>query len=213
MRTDELVAMLATGPVAADSRAATRRFAAAVAWAAVGATLLMAVLLGVRADLLQAMLLPMFWVKLGAVATLAAVGVALNLRLARPGAPLGALPAALAAPVLLLWAIALVVLATAAPSERADLVLGQSWVACLANIPLLALPGLAAILWSLRGLAPTRLRLAGAAAGLLAGAIGATAYALYCPELAAPFLAVWYVLGVAVPTAAGALLGPRALRW
>jgi hypothetical protein len=33
------------------------------------------------------------------------------------------------------------------------------------------------------------------------------------PELQAPFLAVWYVLGMAVPVAVGALLGPRVLRW
>ena len=63
------------------------------------------------------------------------------------------------------------------------------------------------------GLAPTRLRLAGAAAGLLSGAVGALVYSLHCPELAAPFLGFWYLLGMLIPTAAGALLGPRLLRW
>jgi hypothetical protein len=62
-------------------------------------------------------------------------------------------------------------------------------------------------------MAPTRLRLAGAAGGLAAGAAGALVYTLHCPELAAPFLASWYVLGMLIPTAAGALLGPRLLRW
>jgi hypothetical protein len=65
----------------------------------------------------------------------------------------------------------------------------------------------------MRGLAPTRLRLAGAGVGLLAGAAGAFVYAFHCPELAAPFLGMWYLLGMAIPTALGALLGPRALRW
>ena len=65
----------------------------------------------------------------------------------------------------------------------------------------------------MRGLAPTQTRLAGAAVGLLAGAIGAMAYTLHCPEMGAPFLAIWYVAGVLVPTVAGALLGPRMLRW
>ena len=32
-------------------------------------------------------------------------------------------------------------------------------------------------------------------------------------RLDAPFLAVWYVLGMLVPTALGALVGPRVLRW
>jgi hypothetical protein len=51
------------------------------------------------------------------------------------------------------------------------------------------------------------------AAGALAGAIAAAAYALHCNEMALPFLAIWYVLGIAVPTVLGALLAPRWLRW
>jgi len=38
-------------------------------------------------------------------------------------------------------------------------------------------------------------------------------YAFHCPELALPFLAIWYVAGMALPVVAGALLGPRVLRW
>ena len=69
------------------------------------------------------------------------------------------------------------------------------------------------MLWALRGAAPTRLALTGAGAGLLAGALATLAYALHCPEMAAPFMAVWYVAGMAIPTALGAVLGPRVLRW
>ena len=53
----------------------------------------------------------------------------------------------------------------------------------------------------------------GAAAGALAGGVGAAVYALHCPELSAPFIAVWYVSGIAVPVLVGALLGRRLLRW
>ena len=67
--------------------------------------------------------------------------------------------------------------------------------------------------WALKGAAPTRLAWAGAGAGLLAGALGALVYALHCPEMATPFLAVWYLVGIAIPTALGAILGPRLLRW
>ncbi|MFS2051364.1 NrsF family protein, partial [Variovorax sp. CT11-76] len=49
--------------------------------------------------------------------------------------------------------------------------------------------------------------------GALAGGVGAAVYALHCPELTAPFIAVWYVSGIAVPVLVGALLGPRLLRW
>jgi hypothetical protein len=68
-------------------------------------------------------------------------------------------------------------------------------------------------MWALKGLAPTRLRLAGAAAGWLSGALAALVYCLHCPEIEAPFVGIWYLLGMSIPTLAGGLLGPRLLRW
>ena len=65
----------------------------------------------------------------------------------------------------------------------------------------------------MRGLAPTRLGEAGAAIGLAAGGMGAFPHAWHCMETGAPFLAVWYTLGVAAATFVGWLLGPRVLRW
>ena len=115
--------------------------------------------------------------------------------------------------MLAVWLVAAVVLGNAAPAQRVDLVFGDTWKYCPFNIALISLPLFAAALWAMKGLAPTRLVLAGASAGLLAGALGALVYALHCPESAAPFLAVWYVLGIAIPTLAGAVLGPRVLRW
>ncbi|MBC7547963.1 MAG: DUF1109 family protein, partial [Polaromonas sp.] len=35
----------------------------------------------------------------------------------------------------------------------------------------------------------------------------------YCVEMAAPFLAVWYVAGILMPVLAGSLLGRRWLQW
>jgi hypothetical protein len=93
------------------------------------------------------------------------------------------------------------------------MVLGTTWRTCPFNIALLAVPALLVGLWALRGGAPTRPGWAGAGAGLLAGALAALVYALHCPEMAAPFLAVWYVVGIAIPAALGALLGARWLRW
>ena len=78
---------------------------------------------------------------------------------------------------------------------------------------LTALPTLAATFWALRRLAPTRLTLAGAGAGLFAGAAGAFVYSFHCTEGAAPFIAIWYTLGIVLTVAIGALLGPRLLRW
>ena len=87
--------------------------------------------------------------------------------------------------------------------------MGVSWRTCAVSISLMALPILALALLALKSLAPTKPVLAGAAAG----ALGAAIYALYCVEMAAPFLAVWYVAGMLVPVLAGGLLGRRWLRW
>ena len=67
--------------------------------------------------------------------------------------------------------------------------------------------------YTFRRLAPTNLRAAGAVAGLAAGAFGATLYGLHCPEVSASFVVTWYSLGIAIPTAIGAIFGPQLLRW
>jgi hypothetical protein len=213
MRTDELVTMLATGAGAVRPNQAPRRYATAMGWGALGAALLMAPLLGLRPDLAAAILLPMFWVKLAFVACLAAASLFAALRLSLPGVRLAWVPGALAAPVLALWLLAAVALMRADAAQRAVLFFGDTWDVCPFLITMLSAPAFVAAIWAMKGLAPTRLRLAGAAAGLLAGAVGALVYCLHCPELAAPFVGFWYLLGMLIPTAVGALLGPRLLRW
>lgn len=213
MRTDDLVAMLATGAGAVAPNAAARRYAAALGWGALGAALLMATLLGLRPDLAAAVPLPMFWVKLAFVACLAAASLLAALRLARPGLRLAWVPGALAAPVLAIWLLAAVVLTRADAAQRAGLFFGDTWNSCPFLVAMLSAPVFVAVVWAMKGLAPTRLRLSGAAAGLLSGAVGALVYCLHCPELAAPFIGFWYLLGMLIPAAVGALLGPRLLRW
>lgn len=213
MKTDDLISLLASGAGAVDSGALRRRFAVGLGWGSFGTMLLMALLLGVRADLAEAVWLPMFWVKLAFPAALFAGALLAVLRLSRPGAALGKAPGAVAAPILAMWLLAAAALIAAAPADRGELLLGFSAVSCPFTIALLSIPLLVAAQWAMKGTAPTRLVLAGAASGLLAGAGGALVYALYCPEMAAPFIAVWYLLGMLIPAALGALLGPRLLRW
>jgi hypothetical protein len=205
--------MLAAGAGAVEPHSAARRYATAIGWGALGATLLMAIMLGVRHDIAHAILLPMFWVKLGYTLSLAVAGVLVVARLSVPGARLGRLPGALAAPVLAMWALGAVVLLGAAPAQRARLFYGDTWATCPIFIAVLAVPVFVATFWAMRGLAPTHLGLAGATGGFASGAIAAVAYSLHCPELAAPFIGTWYLLGMLIPTAVGALLGPRLLRW
>ena len=218
MKTDELIHLLATDDRPVQPSAIERRFAVASAVGIAGAGVLMLALFGLRPDLLATMALPMFWGKLVFAAALAAAGLALLRRMARPGMPLGhaVLWLAvlwLAVPPLVLWGMALGALWQVPAAERMPLILGSTWRTCPFNIAALSVPAFVAGFWALKGAAPTRLAWAGAGAGLLAGALGALVYALHCPEMATPFLAVWYVVGMAIPTVLGAILGPRLLRW
>ena len=213
MKTDELITMLASGADAVEPHPLRRRFALALGWGAFGTTLLMAILLGVRPDIAEAARLPMFWVKVALPAALLAGALLATIRLSCPGVRLGRVPAAIAAPVLAIWLFAAIVLLGAAPAERSQLVFADTWAYCPIIIAALSVPLFGALLWAMKGLAPTRLALAGAAAGLLAGAGGALIYSLHCTEMAAPFLGIWYVLGMSVPAAVGAVIGPSVLRW
>lgn len=213
MKTDELISLLAARPEPVPAHAVGRRFAVAVGLGLPGAALLMLATLGLRPDLLQAVTAPMFWMKLFFAASLAMAGLRATERLSRPGGQLRWAWVALAAPVVILWLAAALALFNAEPQQRLDLVLGDTWRSCPFNIAMLSLPLFVALFWCMKELAPTRLSLAGASAGWLAGALSALVYTLHCPESAPPFLAVWYVLGIAMPALVGALLGPRMLRW
>jgi len=90
---------------------------------------------------------------------------------------------------------------------------GRTWAQCVTAIALLTPLGFAAAILALQRLAPTRLRLSGALAGVVAGAIAASAYALWCPETTAVFLLAWYAGPILAVGAMGAMLGPRLLRW
>ena len=213
MKTDDLVAMLATGATAAPRRAAGRRLALALL---AGLPLSFAILFteyGLRRDLVQAMFWPMFWVKVLFPLCIAAAAFVVAQRLARPGVQVRRAWIGIAVPVLAVWVMAALAWFSAPAEERMPLLMGESWRVCALSIGLIALPVFAAALLALKGLAPTRPALAGAAAGALAGGVGAAVYALHYMELTAPFLAVWYVSGIALPVLMGAVLGPRLLRW
>jgi len=213
LKTEALVTMLSTGSSAVESNGAARRYGIALVCGVFGSALLMMVLLGVRPDLGRAIMLPMFWVKFTYVACLALTSVILAVRLSRPGRKLGAIPSALGMTVIAMWMLTAFVLTSADPTERRHLLLGATSTTCPFLISTLSVPVFLAVIWAMKGLAPTRLRLAGAAAGLASGSLGALVYSLHCPEMAAPFLGIWYLLGVLIPTGVGALLGPRLLHW
>ncbi|CAN5270801.1 NrsF family protein [soil metagenome] len=213
MRTDDLIDQLATAPRPISSGAVQRRFLGVALAGALAALVLVLTWLHTRADLAEAMTGRMFWMKASYTFLLAVAGFWALERLARPdGAPRRALT--FGAAVLTLFMVAgLTQGLFSHPDTRMAMLRGGSWTVCARNILTLALPGLAATLIVLRGMAPTRPVLTGFAAGAFAGGVAATVYGLHCGESTMVFVGVWYTLGVLGTGALGAVVGKWALRW
>ncbi|MDO9420172.1 MAG: DUF1109 domain-containing protein [Herminiimonas sp.] len=213
MKTDDLINMLASGPDVAATKLPLGRFAMLISVGVLASILIMMTTLGLRPNMAELAMLPAFWIKMAFVLALAGTGWITVSRLATPGVRTTMLPALIAAPIVLIWLVAAASLINTAPNERATLFWGDTWHYCSWLIAILSLPIFAAVLKVMRELAPTRLRLAGAGAGFAAGAAATLVYSFHCPEIQAPFIGFWYLLGILIPTGIGALIGPRILRW
>lgn len=213
MRTDDLIDRLAAAPRPIPGGAVQRRFLGVAVVGGVVALALVLGWLGMRDDLPTAMAGRMFWMKALYTALLGGAGFWALERLARPdGAPGKAL--VFGGCVLALFVgLGLGQWLAADPDSRMAMMRGRSWSVCARNILILALPGLAATLLVLRGLAPTRPALTGFAAGAFAGGLAATIYGLHCAESTMVFVGTWYTLGVLGTGGLGAGIGKWALRW
>jgi hypothetical protein len=212
MRTTDLIALLARDVRATPPGIASRRLLAALV--AGGLVTLAIVALGLRCQpLLAAAQQPWFWMKAAYTGLLTLAGAVIVRRLSVPGAKAGAAPLVAGLVILAMLALGTGQILAAAPADRLALWLGRTWKVCSPLILLLAIPVYACLIAAVRGLAPTRPALTGAAAGFAAGALAATLYGLHCPEQAAAFVASWYTLGIAAATALGAIAGGRLLRW
>jgi len=212
MRTDDLIDQLSARAEPVRSGTVARLLAGAVVVGVAGSALVMMSMIGPRHDLAAALSHSGMWIKLAYTFAIAAFGLWLVERAGRPGAEMTRPALALLLPLLAI--VLLAGLQMSAPgADMPRLVMGRSSRVCALLVTLTALPSLAAAFWALRKLAPTRLTLAGAGAGLFAGAAGAFVYCFHCTEEAAPFIAIWYTLGIAAVTAIGALLGRPLLRW
>lgn len=212
MRTDDLIARLSGELEPVHGISLTRQLLLALAAGIAISMIVMLSVMGLRPDFSAAMASFGMWMKLAYTLIIAAFGFWVVERSGRPGASLGPPAMMLSLP---LFAIVLLS-AQQMRQPGADihgLIMGHSWSVCALNIVMVAAPCLLAAFWGLRRLAPTRLGLAGAGAGLFAGAAGAFVYAFHCTESAAPFVAVWYTFGIALTAGIGAFLGHWALRW
>ena len=174
---------------------------------------LFSITLGPRPDILSALSTWRFDIKWADNLVLVMAAAWVALRLSRPTAtPLTAMRA-LIVPSFLLLAAVLCELVAVPPSEWPSRAMGVNGVMCLASIIFLSVLPLAATIYALRQGAPMSPAVAGAAAGLLAGALGATVFAMHCTNDSPLFVAIWYALAIGLISMFGLLIGRHALRW
>lgn len=211
MKTDDLIDALAAG---LEPARPARPIGRLLLVAAVAAVLAVVLLLGVRPDIVQAVQSPTPWLKALYTLSLTAAALALVTAAGRPGVDMrrALLALAIVIGLALLWGA--IELLAAPPGERLADWLGRTWTVCGRNIVMVAAATAPFVFLSARRLAPTRPAACGAALGVVAGGIAATAYGvLHCPEATAAFVATWYTLGVLAAGTIGAFVGRFALRW
>ncbi|MFZ0496294.1 MAG: NrsF family protein [Methylocella sp.] len=169
--------------------------------------------LGLRPHLLTLLGEPRLLFKVCLAFLLVALSGPLVLRLVRPGAGVRRAALMLAIVPALLLAADLAELLAVPAAEWGQRLVGANAIFCLKSIPFLSAAPLVAVLLALRQGAPEHPALAGAAAGLFAGAIGAACYATHCPDDSPLFVAAWYTLAIGFVVAIGTVAGRRLLRW
>lgn len=212
MKTDDLIASL----VADRSRPARppqRLLAILLPVGLVIAVVIFCYLLDMRSDFSKAIQNWHYFAKLMFGASVALVGLALSLQVARPETSTHIAPAwILVALAPLLVGLALEV-ATLPTGEWWRNAMGEKALYCLALVPLISAAPLAALLMAARQGAPQNPGLAGAVAGFAAGGLGAFIYSFHCNNDSPFYVALWYVAAIAIVTFAGLLAGRRLLRW
>ncbi|QQR39828.1 DUF1109 domain-containing protein [Devosia rhizoryzae] len=211
--TDQLISRLADDLIPVPPRSMERRLLLAVATGFALTAVLTVLVFGLLLDrpFGAAWGSMMFWVKGGYALAFGLLGLAAAPALARPDGrirwPL------VGAAALLLVAICTGSMLWSQAGYNMPMLMGATALICPWLITLAALPMLGTLLSALRSTAPHSPTMAGVAAGLCAGGLGAATYAVYCAETGMMFMAVWYSLGIGIVAALGALLGRFLLRW
>jgi hypothetical protein len=212
MKTDDLIRALAQDGGASRPSTATRMLAALALGGTVTAALF-ALSLGVRPDIAGALLTWRFAAKVAIAVVCFAAALRATVELARPDGDQRVALLAFALPVAMLVAAVIGEAVTFPAESWPGRAIGSNARLCLAAIPALSIAPLAALLVALRAGAPQFPAIAGAMAGLLAGGLAATLYALHCVDDSPLFVALWYVPAVALIVLIGAAAGSRILRW
>lgn len=164
-------------------------------------------------DIVSAPFAEAFLVKIAYTLVLAAGAMAACVHLMRPEGRPAAWFALAIAPVIVLGALAALELMRTPQNEWPALIFGNSVLACLGRVLVIATPIFFGLVLAAQSLAPTQLRAAGASIGFVAGSMGAAIYAVHCVETAAGFIFLWYSSAILIAAVLGALIAPKLLRW
>ncbi|WP_428032823.1 NrsF family protein [Ancylobacter sp.] len=211
MKTDDLIRGLAAD--ARPTRGLGTGFALALAAGCTGALALFAIMLAPRTGMPGLLAEPRILFKFVVTLSLAVAGAWTALRLVRPGADAAGPARLLAVPMVLLALAVIWELLASPPATWIPGLIGHYALYCMTLVPVMAAPVLGAVLLALRRGAPSQPARAGAAAGLLAGGLGAALYAFHCIDDSPLFMLTWYGIAVGIVTIAGALIGRRVLAW
>jgi hypothetical protein len=213
MKTEDLISMLSTNVEVVDHRRVGRNIAMAVATGAAVAVATVFFVLGPRAGLSMAGTFVPSLLKVAFTLIILVPASIYLIRLTRPGGERRSSVALVTLPFIAVMLLVALSLGFAPGSHWKATILSDEWLECLISIPLIAVVPFAVIIWAVRQMAPTDLARTGAFAGLVAGCLSATGYALHCADDSVPFFAMWYGGTIALCTYVGWKLGPKLLRW
>jgi hypothetical protein len=216
VNTDRLVDLLSANLEPVGGVHFGRRLLLAMLTGGAAAFALMLATVGPRADLGSTIHIAWTAVKLFFAFSVISTAAPLLLKSLRPGLEKEIHPALLFLPFFAAIAAALVMLFFVTPHAWSVMLCGATSASparCLVCIVFFGTVPFAALVWELRQGAPTRLKLSGAIAGVVAGGFGAAAYAFACTSDTIPFIEVYYGAAIAVCAFIGAQLGPCLLRW
>jgi hypothetical protein len=177
------------------------------------AVVLIALLFGLRPDLIGGNPHPMIMIREGMLLLLGGATLGAVIRAARPGVGhlnrdwMWVLGAAALFP-----AVAIVLSLVRGTFPRSDL-MSSSALYCMSITVVSGLViGGVLTAWLRRG-APTAPSRAGWLVGISAGSFGAFAYGLHCPSESIYYIGLWYSLAIGACAMLGRLIVPRLIRW
>jgi hypothetical protein len=216
VNTEQLIDLLSANLEPVSPRRLGKTLILAIVTGGAAAFALMLATVGPRPNLLSTAHLEWSAVKVLFALSVITLGAPTLLRSMRPGLENGIRWAVVLFPLVAAVVVSILMLVLDGPQSWCRMLLGANTMSsarCLICIMLFSAIPFAALMWALRDGAPTRLRVCGAIAGIVAAGVGTAAYALSCSSDTIPFVAIWYGTAITICAVVGARVGTRLLRW